>query len=167
MAKKTVKEKVIIRRMTIDDLPVVYHIGEQLFTSREAPLLYRTWDEYEIVDVFNTDPELCLVAELNGEVVGFIIGTTIEKPGTAWKYGYVTWIGVKKAYQKMSVGSKLYKSLEKKMREIGVRMMIVDTEESNREAISFFRRVGFNEAKGHIWMTKVLKGKHRVKHHQY
>ena len=36
------KLEVIIRQMEIDDLGGVYHLGEDLFTSEEFPILYRT-----------------------------------------------------------------------------------------------------------------------------
>jgi hypothetical protein len=49
------KVEVIIREMEIDDLSAVYHLGEKLFTSDEFPILYRTWDPYEVTDYFSTD----------------------------------------------------------------------------------------------------------------
>ncbi len=52
--------------MTIDDFPEVFHIGEQVFTADYSQSLYRTWDEYEITTLFNSDSELCLVAEAGG-----------------------------------------------------------------------------------------------------
>ncbi len=148
------KHSVTIREMTIDDLPAVYHLGERLFTSATFPLLYRTWDEYEVTHYFNTEPELCLVAEVEGRIVGFAIGTTVEKPGTAWKYGYLLWLGVKRSYQRTGMGRRLYSEMEKRMLKQGVRMVIVDTEGDNLKAISFFKKAGFSEARTYIWMTK-------------
>ena len=62
-----IKERVRIREMTIDDLSEVFHLGENLFTSEYSPSMYRTWDEYEITTLFNSDNDLCLVAELEDE----------------------------------------------------------------------------------------------------
>ncbi len=149
--------KIDIREMEIDDLPTVYHLGEELFTSEDFPFLYRTWDEFEVTEYFTMDAELCLVADVDGEVAGFVIGTTMEKPGTAWKYGYVAWLGVRKEYQGMHIGRRLYEGLEKRMVDEGVRMMIVDTEASNLKAIKFFKNVGFGKTKTHIWMAKVVR----------
>ena len=47
-----------IREMIIDDLSEVFHIGEDLFTAEYSQSLYRTWDEYEITTLFNSDNEL-------------------------------------------------------------------------------------------------------------
>jgi hypothetical protein len=43
--QKKRKPVVSVRQMEIDDLAAVFHLGERLFTAREAPNLYRTWDE--------------------------------------------------------------------------------------------------------------------------
>ena len=89
------KQQINIRQMEIDDISQVYHLGEKLFTSDELPILYRTWDPYEVTDYFTSDPDYCLVAEVEDKIVGFVLATTIEKEGTAWKkYGYLSWIGV-------------------------------------------------------------------------
>ena len=68
-------------------MAAVFHLGEELFTSQEFPILYRTWDAYEVTEFFNMDPEYCLVAEGSEGLLGFILGTTFEKEGSAWKYG--------------------------------------------------------------------------------
>lgn len=87
-------------------------MGEELFTSEEFPILYRTWDAYEVTDYFTSDSDYCLVAELEGRVVGFVLATTIEKEGTAWKkYGYLSWIGVAEAYQRTGLALRLYKKI--------------------------------------------------------
>jgi ribosomal protein S18 acetylase RimI-like enzyme len=144
--------------MEIDDLSAVYRMGEELFTSEEYPILYRTWDPYEVTGLFTSDAEYCLVAESEDRVVGFVLATTFEKEGTAWKrYGYVTWIGVAAEVQGLHVGSRLYRRVEDIFREDGVRMLIADTVVENEKAIGFFRRLGFNTSGRHVWLTKTLR----------
>ncbi|MCP8313709.1 MAG: GNAT family N-acetyltransferase, partial [archaeon] len=41
--KKEEEEEISIRDMTLDDLPKVFHTGEQVFTSERFPLMYRIW----------------------------------------------------------------------------------------------------------------------------
>jgi ribosomal protein S18 acetylase RimI-like enzyme len=151
------KHEVDIRQMDIDDVAAVYHLGERLFTSEEFPILYRTWDGYEVADYFTSDPDYCLVAELDERVVGFILGTTIEKEGTAWKkYGYVAWIGVDEAFQGTNLARRLYARLEDRLEEEGVRMIIADTEGDNERAIAFFEALGFSPRSAHVWLAKTL-----------
>jgi len=149
---------IVIRQMEIDDLPSVYHLGERLFTSEEFPILYRTWDQFEVTDYFSSDSEYCLVAEVNGVIVGFVLATTIEKEGTAWKrYGYVAWMGVDDSFQRKRLGRRLYKKLEEELLDDGVRMVIADTEGGNADAISFFKAVGFSPRSEHVWLAKTLR----------
>ena len=156
--RRKTKIETTIRQMEIDDLSYVYHLGEPLFTSEEFPILYRTWDQYEVTDYFTSDPDYCLVAEAEGKIVGFIIGTTIEKEGTAWKkYGYLSWIGVDEPFQRTNLGYRLYRNLEQRLRKHGVRMIIADTDAENEAAIAFFKSVGFSMSSQHVWLAKTLQ----------
>jgi ribosomal protein S18 acetylase RimI-like enzyme len=152
------KSEINIRQMEIDDIAAVYHLGENLFTSEEFPILYRTWDAYEVTDYFSSDPDYCLVAEADGRIAGFILANTIEKEGTAWKkYGYLSWIGVAESFQRSRLGLRLYKKLEEKLQEDGVRMVIADTDADNMGAIRFFEVLGFTNRARHIWLAKTLR----------
>jgi ribosomal protein S18 acetylase RimI-like enzyme len=147
-----------IRPMEIDDLSSVYHLGEKLFTSEEFPILYRTWDAFEVTDHFTSDAEFCLVAEAEGKVVGFALATTIEKEGTAWKkYGYLSWIGVHDDFQRTGLGRRLYRQVEQKLRKSGASMIIADTETENHDALSFFDSIGFSVSRNHTWLVKNLR----------
>ena len=159
-SRRKKKVETNIRQMEIDDISSVYHLGEQLFTSEEFPILYRTWDQYEVTDYFTSDPEYCMIAETepDGEIVGFIIGTTIEKEGTAWKkYGYISWIGVDEAFQRTNLGIRLYRRLEQRLRKDGVRMVIADTDAENEPAIAFFEALDFSASSQHVWLAKTIR----------
>jgi ribosomal protein S18 acetylase RimI-like enzyme len=153
MNKKKTTEELVIRVMTIDDLAAVFHLGEQLFTSEYSSSMYRTWDEYEITTLFNSDSELCIVAELDEEVVGFALGTTVEKQHSAWKYGYLVWIGTRPGLQKQGAGKELFDEIRDRMVEQGVRMMIIDTDADNDAGINFFKKQGFDNIQKHVYMT--------------
>ena len=155
--------KLRIREMSIDDLSEVFHIGEEVFTAEYSPTLYRTWDEYEITTLFNSDSELCLVGEIEEDIVGFALGTTVEKQRSPWKYGYMVWLGVRPKMQKTKVAQKLFRELKRRMREQGVRMIIVDTSNDNRAAISFFEKQGFGNPQQHVYLTLNLSRKAKTK----
>ena len=152
-----------IREMMIDDLPEVFHIGEQLFTAEYSQSLYRTWDEYEITTLFNSDNELCIVAEHEERILGFALGTTVKKHNSPWKYGYLVWLGVRRDLQKMQVGARLFKELKRRFKEQGVRMIIIDTSADNTPAIRFFEKQGFDNIQEHVYMTLNLSRKHKKK----
>jgi len=153
-------EKTIrIREMTIDDFPMVFHIGEQIFTADYSQSLYRTWDEYEVTTLYNSDTELCLVAESGGTTLGFAMGTTVEKHHSSWKYGYLVWMGVRRDIQQSGVGSELFKEIKRRMREQGVRIIMIDTSADNQAAIRFFQKQGFGNIREHVYMTLNLTRK--------
>ncbi len=159
----TNEEKPRIREMTIDDFSEVFHIGEEVFTAEYSQSLYRTWDEYEITTLFNSDNELCLVAELGEKIVGFALGTTVSKHNSPWKYGYLVWLGVRKDSQKGRVGSRLFKEIKRRMKEQGVRIIMIDTSADNEAAIRFFEKEGFDNIQQHVYMTLNLARKAKKK----
>jgi ribosomal protein S18 acetylase RimI-like enzyme len=162
-APLTGKDKSRIREMTIDDFSEVFHIGEEVFTADYSQSLYRTWDEYEITTLFNSDNELCLVAEAGEKIVGFALGTTVSKHNSPWKYGYLVWLGVSKDIQKGRVGSRLFKEIKRRMKEQGVRMILIDTSADNEPAIRFFEKQGFGNIQQHVYMTLNLTRKPKKK----
>lgn len=157
------EEKARIREMTIDDFSEVFHIGEDLFTAEYSQSLYRTWDEYEITTLFNSDSELCLVAEMSDKLVGFALGTTVSKHNSPWKYGYLVWLGVRKDVQKGHVGSRLFREIKRRMMDQGARMIIIDTSADNEAAINFFEKQGFDNIQQHVYMTLNLTRKAKRK----
>jgi len=157
------EETVRIREMSIDDFPEVFHIGEDIFTAEYSQSLYRTWDEYEITTLFNSDGELCLVAEAGDQILGFALGTTVQKLHSAWKYGYLVWLGVAKGIQKGGVGTGLFKEIKRRMKEQGVRIIMIDTSANNQAAIGFFHKQGFGDIQPHVYMTLNLTRKKRKK----
>ena len=158
---KKKRSSLVIRQMEIDDLAHVFHLGERIFTAREVPNLYRTWDAYEVVNLFQSDPEFCLVAESDEQIVGFLLGTTIEKSHSAWKYGHLVWLGVEPECARQGIAVKLFSQFRDLMLESGVRMLLTDTEADNLPALHFFRKMGFGHPQQHIYMTLNLSGQQR------
>ncbi len=146
-------QSVVVRQMTIDDIPAIYHLGEKLFTARIAPNAHRTWDEYEVVGFFQTDCEFCFVAEdENKTVIGFALGTVIEKHHS-WTYGYLIWLGVRPDYQKSGIAQRLFRQLKPAMIDAGARIIMVDTDAENTASLRFFRKMGFNHSRQHVYLT--------------
>jgi ribosomal protein S18 acetylase RimI-like enzyme len=147
---------VTIRTMCLSDLPAVYALGETLFPAEKWPALYRTWDEYELAVHFASDNETCLVAELEGKVVGFALGTLLEKPGSAWNYGYLLWLGVDEELGRKGIAGRLLERITELFIKLGARMMMVDTDAENEAALAFFRRQGFGQETPHLFLSRNL-----------
>jgi ribosomal protein S18 acetylase RimI-like enzyme len=158
---KKLKQDIKIRTMEIDDIAQAFHLGERLFTHDESPNLYRTWDEYEVVEFFTSEPDLCLVAALGETIVGFVLATTIEKRKSAWKYGYLVWIGVDDKHQGRRIGSRLYREFLSIMEDERVRMLLVDIDAENEEGYRFFKKQGFHYPQEHIYLSLNLSARDR------
>lgn len=146
-----------IRSAAIDDLAAIFHLGEKVFTPQEVSNLYRTWDEYAVTHLFNTEPDYMLVAEDDGRVVGFALGSVIEKSRSAWNYGHLVWLGVEPDYARSGIGSQLFDRFKDLMISEGVRMLLVDTQADNENAIRFFQDKGFSNPVDHVYMTLNLE----------
>jgi ribosomal protein S18 acetylase RimI-like enzyme len=155
-----------VRELELEDLPAVFALGEKLFTAEKWPNLYRTWDEYEITEMFAIDGDTCLVAEMNGRIIGFALGTLIEKRRSAWTYGYLLWLGVDPDCGRSGVASRLVARLTDLFIEAGARMILADTDAENAEALSFFRRQGFGNESAHVYLTRNLTSDPGYKRHR-
>ena len=145
-----------IREMALADLPAIYALGERLFPADKWPALYRTWDEYELAVHFASDSETCLVAVLDDAVVGFALGTLLEKRGSAWTYGYLLWLGVDESVARKGIAARLFERMTDLFIKLGARMIMVDTDAENEPALAFFRSQGFGQETPHLFLSRNL-----------
>ena len=159
------KKSFTVRKMEIGDLAEVYELGDASFKPDLWPMLYRSWDPYEVTTLFNTDGEYCLVAENDSDdppkgerIVGFILGTVVAKEGTAWNYGYIIWLCSHESWGRAHVASKLMDELVKIMvEEDGIRIVMADTDPDNVPAVRFFEKKGLSDQKAHLYMSSNLE----------
>ena len=126
-------------------------LEKKVFTAREVPNLYRTWDEYEVVTLFKADSEFCLVAEMDEEIVGFALGTTVTK--THLHGSMVIWYGWNRSQCSGHGLASTFHRFRDIMVEDGVRMLLVDSEADNLLALYFFRRMGFGSPQENIYLA--------------
>jgi ribosomal protein S18 acetylase RimI-like enzyme len=142
-----------VREMELADLPQVFALGQKLFTAEQWPTLYRAWDEYEIVQLYRSDGEFCLVAAAGKRIVGFALGTVMEKHRSAWRYGWLLWLGVHPRFKRRHIATRLVNRLTELFIEHNVRMILVDTDEANHQALAFFRHQGFDNEIKHVYLS--------------
>jgi ribosomal protein S18 acetylase RimI-like enzyme len=147
---------VTIRDLALEDIPAVFELGLKLFTPEQLPTLYRAWDEDELVQLYTADRDTCLVAVAGGRIVGFALGRVMEKPRSAWKYGWLLWLGVDRAAKRRGVATRLLRQLTRRFIEREARIMLVDTDEQNKGALAFFRKHGFGQEVRHIYLSQNL-----------
>ncbi|MDA3898940.1 MAG: GNAT family N-acetyltransferase [Spirochaetes bacterium] len=146
-----------IRDFTIDDLAPTFHLGEKLFTLNKTPNLYRVWDEYEVINFFQSDSDHCITAFVDGLYAGFVLGTLIEKRKSEIKYGYLVWIGVDQNYKRMGIASNLFEEFKERMTLGGATTLMIDTQADNQAAIEFFKSKGFDSPQDHVYYSMKTK----------
>lgn len=147
----------IIREMELKDVAEVFELGQKLFTAEEWPTLYRSWDDHELALLFSNDAETCLVAEVEGKIVGFALGRVLEKPRSAWRYGWLLWLGVTPRLKRSGIATRLIKQLTVLFIDRDARIMLVDTAAKNHSALGFFRRNGFGQEIRHVYLSQNLE----------
>ena len=146
-----------IREMELRDVAEVFELGQKLFTAEEMPSLYRSWDDHELAQLFSTEAETCLVAEADDKVVGFALGRVMQKPRSAWRYGWLLWLGVERRFKRSGVATRMVNQLTGLFIERDARIMLVDTAAKNHSALAFFRRSGFGGEIRHVYLSQNLE----------
>jgi ribosomal protein S18 acetylase RimI-like enzyme len=147
---------IVLRQTELKDLPAVFKLGQRLFTAEDLPTLYRSWDEHEILELFRSDEETCLVAEDGDKIVGFALGCMMDKPRSAWRYGWLEWLGVAPRYKRHGIARRLLNQLTQLFIDREARIMLVDTDEDNADALAFLRETGFGQETRHVYLSRNL-----------
>jgi GNAT superfamily N-acetyltransferase len=99
------------------------------------------------LDLVARRPEIAaLVAEMDGKVVGFIIGGA-----SRWEYGipenvgWIDTIGVDPGYQKKGVAKVLFKAMTDELKKVGVTSMHTFVKRLDWKLLKFFDGLGFQE----------------------
>ena len=152
--RKAAISPVEIREMRLEDLPAVFGLGQKLFTAEDFPTLYRCWDDDEVMQLYSSAHETCLVAVSDAKIVGFALGSIMKKPRNAWLYGWLEWLGVDPAYKRHGIATRLMNQLTALFIKREARIILVDTVEDNHKALKFFRKSGFGHEIKHIYLSR-------------
>lgn len=100
--------------------------------------LRRSDDPGEIRKKLSRDPDLFLVAELDGALVGTVIG------GFDGRRGLIYHLAVKTDTREKGIGARLMQEVEKRLKEKGcIKMYLLVTKE-NEKAIRFYEKRGWS-----------------------
>lgn len=143
--------EVIIRRATIEELPRIQELSQELFYSDypNDPLLNREWSFSEDgKDVFTKriiEPSrFCLLAEIDGEIIGYATGSILVVP--AWrpvKRLELENLIVTEKYRGKRMGEKLSQAVFELAKSLGMQRVMVAAYATNERAIKFYKRIGF------------------------
>ncbi|MHA2075710.1 MAG: GNAT family N-acetyltransferase [Candidatus Hodarchaeales archaeon] len=129
----------IIRIMKKEDLERIIEIDNLVLGERRPDY----W-ERKVEMSGKKSPLPSLVAEIEGKVVGFIIGEA-----SGWEYGvpenigWIDTIGVDPVYQKKGIGGLLMKELLNYMKKVGVDTVYTLVNWRDWELLRYFNAIGF------------------------
>ncbi|MFP3951198.1 MAG: ribosomal protein S18-alanine N-acetyltransferase [Candidatus Bathyarchaeia archaeon] len=116
------------------DLNRVEHIELNTFPN--------PWTRRIFYNRYLDEPELFLVACVNGEVVGYIVGAT-EKGGTV---GHIMNVAVNEGWKGRGIGTSLLRELEARFIDENVDLAYLEVRISNDRAQKLYRRLGYSKA---------------------
>lgn len=93
----------------------------------------------EIRKMLGRDPDLFLVAEDGGHLIGTVIG------GFDGRRGFVYHLAVAQAHRRRGIGSQLMAEVETRLRKKGCLKCYLIVREGNQEAADYYRATGWSE----------------------
>ncbi len=123
------KDAVIIRRMRAGDLQAALEIDREV-SGGYNPDIFTAFFEYH--------PATTLVAEVNGELAGVVLGFK-----HAPFEGRVFWLAIRPRYQGRGIGMRLMLAILKSFRNMGALGATLEVRVSNRKAQSLYSNLGF------------------------
>lgn len=124
---------------------------EEVITLWERCDLLRPWNdpEMDIERKMNHDPELFLVAEVGGEIVGSVMGGYDGHRGSAY------YLGVHPEFRGRGIANALLNRLEKKLIARGCPKINLMVREENDSVLAMYEHLGY-EVQDSISMGKRL-----------
>lgn len=142
----------IIRKAKEDELKIIQELNHQLFLHDKEydSFLNMNWPFEKIgEDYFKNKISgkdgVCFVAQINGEIVGYLAGGII-KPYSYRKIKKQSELEntlIKETFRGQGIGEKLFKEFVKWSKEQGAERIKVSASTDNTRAIKFYKRLSF------------------------
>jgi len=136
-----------IKPLTKDDISDILKIEERI--EEELGIKNKERTEYlketAIYNIEHGDPMLSIGAEVDGNLVGFMIGELrLWEFGRGEKIGWIRILGVDPEFRGRGIGRKLAETLFEHFKRRGIKRVRTMVDWYAGELISYFRSLGFN-----------------------
>ena len=134
-----------IREFSIEDYSEVVKLW------RESGLIIRPGDELEGIRLkLERDPDLFLIAEETGAIMGVVMG--------AWdgRRGWINHLAVTPSQQRRGIGTALIRELENRLARKGTKKVNAQINQWNQKSIEFFKALGYEVHTDLIMIGKML-----------
>ncbi len=142
---------IIIRKAKIEELKTVQDLNHDLFDSDSTRDKYmdHNWPYVDGKEYFSKritdDNSICLVAEIDNEIVGYLAGAIMEVE--SWRPVKRTELEnmfVKEEFRSSGIGAKLVNEFFNWSKTKGVQRSLVVAYATNEKAIKFYQKMGFD-----------------------
>lgn len=139
----------LIRRMTIEDVPAVVEIEKECFSL--------PWSERSFEDSVSRDDTIFLVCEENEDSLqGLVEKSQTQGARGAVIIGYigmylsfdeasVTNVAISPVFRKRGYGEQLVTEAKAAAKKVGAESVFLEVRASNKPAISLYKKLGFEE----------------------
>ena len=141
-----------IRPMDVRDFATVYELGLRCYRVTDKP--YNYWSIAEVADHLQNHPGLCFVADVDGEVAGFILGdATFE---IIEDTAHLEWLAVAPEHRRRGIADALLKTAVEAARRLRKARVVADVASDNAYSSQLARKHGFVEGLSVTYFTKEL-----------
>ena len=143
---------VTIRDARGDELATIQSLNHDLFVHDQEydPTLWMNWPFEDnkgaryFMEKINHANGVCLVAEMNGEIVGYVAGSMKKAPSHRdVTLSELENMLVKDGHRGQGIGGKLAKAFVDWSREQGAQRVTVSAYAGNADAVQFYKNQGF------------------------
>lgn len=127
---------ITVQRATVNDLEILYNIERECFTIE-------AFSKRHIAYLLENPNTVSLVARVNNEIAGFIIGLIQRHDKTMTGRIYTIDVAVK--HRRKGVGLRLLNELERKFEKMGVKICYLEARVDNVAARELYRKHGYIE----------------------
>jgi ribosomal protein S18 acetylase RimI-like enzyme len=132
-------QRIKVRKLTWEDLDAIVEIDNRVLGTKRP-----TYWHQKIEEMGEEEPSKSLVAELDGRVQGFIMGTV-----SGWEFGvpntigWIDTIGVNPDYQKKGIATFLFKAIMEAFKKDGIENIYALVKWEDWDLMCFFKAMGF------------------------
>ena len=123
-----------IRKIKTADLKRIIEITEKAFPDK--------WPQWYFESLLQEYPDDFYVSEINGEIMGYVLGLIKEN-----KYGWIKAIAVHPDSQGKGLGTELMDFVTNRLKESGAKTIGLHARTNNEKGVSFYKNRGFRAVK--------------------
>jgi len=144
---------ITIRPANIDEVETLQKLNDEVFidNAKYDEDLRMDWAHSEdggkkyFTDLLSDNESICLFAEVEGKIIGYIAASHKEISYRNSKYIEIDNMGVVPEYRSVGIGKRLMEECIRIAKNRGFQKVFVNAYFQNTKAIDFYKRNGFSE----------------------